>query len=342
MNAVKEMSHRTEVTNPDPPPKGVDGKPIPIRFAVKPNSGTTEDWTSIVKDAGSIAWLNSNRMYGRTEILAELKSRFGDGANEGGAVLTKHGEGIPGMDPEWTLVLTSDPAVLITTKPVLMVKMWGFAGMRCMGDPFALYRNAVTSLVYGDVGMSNGVYHMLAKGGITEYDLVLHFDGDPAAEDEDEKFTHAIFAPFVARCLRNELNVTPHLVIAKYAKKTPALIAPKFGFYASDKLKIRTVETHANQAHFYPYFDDKSLFKSISLIIQGGAESTHGSEAKTAVMMDKFFARAAYRSCLCVGGNTVGGVVALNPIKTAAASERDALERSKFDRVVRAVVVALA
>lgn len=236
--------------------------------------------------------------------------------------------------------------------PVILVKMWGFAGMVKAQDLLERYAVAVKTLV------STQAFQDAAKGGAQ---IVLHFDGDAAYEKAGSKFSHNLFAPHVskllkeavAKILKRTVAETPiHLVVTKVDTidaKGPMAILKKLCDVDEGATACRFRTAPTDGVHSYPYYDAR-FFDSAAVYVSGkwqagghGPVDKFGSEGQNSAMMEQLFEnRVKKRFCLGVGGNTTnpmskenkGGGVASTSTYIAAGLA------SKFDVAVRADVVA--
>ena len=298
----------------------------------KINSGNGSEWSNITQDNGLI-FLDypniSQNLQVRDEILYNM-CMF--------TPLTY----CTMQTPPFTLkqvqdytILASSNSILFSNNDIITIKMWGFSGITMYSDPFLIYSNAIYALLNGDEtrgikGLRNLINDYIESSGGAEPSILLHFDGDPACEKKDNKMSHCIFAPMVAKILKRELGLPIHLMIIKIDKDEVSDIYKKFVDKDEDNYTMRLVSPkNGPPQHFYPNFTNE-FFESCTIYAEK-VSSTKDSEVKTSSIITSLLGeRIKARCCLCVGSNSQNGVLAM--------AEQGA---AKFDLVVRSHLYAM-
>ena len=299
------------------------GRSLNPNIEQKKNSGTEEDWSKITskqlvfRSLESIPRADDDvSMYNRDELYAYFGVRPGIPC-----FLYKNERSNDNL-----AVIASNRSPLNTnfeSRRLVTVKMWGFAGMTAAENMFQLYDQAINQLL-----MDQTI--LLAD------DVVLHYDGDAAYEKSGGKFSHNFFAPYVAQKIKKGMrargkDAQVHLLITKVDKlkegETVKNIFAKF-CDVDDPFGgafIRSIPTEGK--HSYP-LHDYSSFESLAIAVMAPIESGP-TEAQNQRMVEGLLQnKIKNRYCLCVGGNTEGGV------KSMQASV-EANQVGKFDMTVR-------
>jgi len=308
---------------------------IPVKRPFKANTGTRDDWLTISKEV--VAPLKP--LYNRHDTMLMLDNAlFSEAQLEMSPLVMyrRHQAGAFFSTHHSPAHLEDDG---VGESPnVILVKMWGFAGMHDAEDMISHYKNGVDALFkmksFEDA-MNTGAH------------IVLHFDGDAAYEDEDDLFSHNLFAPYVAKMIKNKTRKNVHLVITKVAKlkeadeskkkkkQTPLDIVKKFCNSAdfNHSCSFRTETTQGG--HCYPYYDGRFFASAALYHAEPSQTMPTGSEGQNSQMMKELFkGRIKARFCLCIGGNTMaGGVKSMQRLI-------EFNEENKFDGAVRVDVTA--
>jgi hypothetical protein len=328
--------------------------PLPDGFTTKDNSGTKQDWDTISNEVKMLtnAYARVNKAYNRSDTMMMLNEAISPVKFSAPLIMSRvssqsHSE----LDSEFYATGDS-PAIRNQNSNVTLVKMWGFAGMRHAEDMIQYYKYGVDALFE----MESFVNAL--NGGVP---VVLHFDGDAAYEAEDEKFSHNLFAPVVAKRIKEKFTeniggtIPVHLVITKVQKpkvekgQTIRTIVNKFCDSDYDDFRSCYFRTDwvadAGVRHSYPYFDRRFFDSGALYVSEPELIETLGSEGQNSKMMEELFSdRVNARFCLGIGGNTInynretnsstgGGVASMQQF----IRQGDAF---KFDGAVRVNVLA--
>lgn len=283
--------------------------PVTITRPLKDNSGTFEQWEKISHGVVQLPEAQSKQFYDRNGTMRMLKNALHPEMHRDMGPLVMRA---PNQGSAAFYATVDSPARLEESgmgPNVILVKMWGFAGMHDAEEMISHYANGVEALFE----MPSFVGSLNAGAPV-----VLHFDGDAAYEKKDDKFSHNLFAAFVAKRIKKKTdgNVPVHLVITKVdkldAEKGETLLTMVGKFCNSDSgftyCNFRT-ETTAG-AHSYPYFDRRFFDSGALYVSEPGPIKSTGSEGQNSQMMEELFkGRVMARFCLGIGGNTMG----LNP-----------------------------
>ena len=279
--------------------------PVAIERAFKDNSGTLEDWRTFSYEVVALPEvpMESKVFYDRDGTMMLMNKALAPEVHmDAGALVMRPLNQFPSF-----FSTVDSPARLDDPsgdgQKVILVKMWGFAGMHDAEEMLPHYSKGVDALLK----MSSFTGALM-----TNAHIVLHFDGDAAYEKKEDKFSHNLFAPFVAKMIKVKTGnkVPVHLVVTKVDKLDPAngetLLTMVGKFCNTDNgfatCNFRTEETAG--AHWYPYFD-RRFFDSAALYVSETGEKSTGSEGQNSVMMEQLFnGRVVARFCLGIGGNT--------------------------------------
>lgn len=388
---LQKANPSTDNPSTGAPPSG----PVISRPA-KVNSGTVEEWKSITTmehashffvddfQTRSDSWVSQEEVDSGKEVIEHM----GAPSNHKDRPLLNRDEIMNGLadvmgepfDESSEFVLykdsddtykSSDLAFAPEDYNVVLIKMWGFAGMRQTENPLRAYKSAVELIIAGSPSMKlKGAQQIMldqkSQGLKTQF--VLQFDGDAAFEKDDDgqskkMMSHNVFAPFVAKIIKEIVpGAKVHLCITKLegnTKKTPADLMKKFGDFMwktyvgrgfdGGPLKLRTsTDSSPNRntvpEHRYPYYD-RRFFDSVTIQSKIQAYPTVGekngkpvldytSEHITQKMVEELYGdRIVFRVCLAFGGNTHNGVQAMK-------REIDAGKLSRWDIAWRHLVYA--
>lgn len=342
---------------------------MPSQGPIKKNTpATQETWSSITSNGNLIIrglreidpetgyepyTMTPTPLFNRDEHMVRIQSVLGDQFLTGGPTVP---------DKAFRLIRVSDTLyrsgnLLFCAEPanVITIKMWGFAGTSFMEDMVEKYRDAVKVLLYGTMNPDGTVVNRgLMSLALEKYqtssvnpEFVLHFDGDAGYEKDKDankpnnKFSHNIFAPIVAKFLKEEVkktygqNIAVHLCITKVEKDDDnKTILQKFGDVGTDGMfEINTNIDRAKSEepkHAYPFYD-KRYFDSITINVQNIKYTN--SEVECQKMIEALYKnRIVLRSCLAIGGNTKDSALAI--------SEEDESVMPRWDVAVRSFVMA--
>lgn len=284
----------------------------------KSNTGTVEQWSNISYEVVQLPEAHPKQFYDRKGTMIMLENALQPEVHRdmGPLVMSEVHRDMsplvmraPNQVPSAFYAHVDSPARLEESgmgPNVVLVKMWGFAAMHDAEDMISHYANGVEALfaMPSFVGSLNAGAH-----------VVLHFDGDAAYEKKDDKFSHNLFAAFVAKQIKDKAGgkVPVHLVITKVdtldAKKGETLLTMVGKFCNSDSgfkyYNFRTEPTAG--AHAYPYFDRRFFDSGALYVSEPGPIKSTGSEGQNSQMMEELFkGRVMARFCLGIGGNTMG------------------------------------
>ena len=293
-------------------------------LVTKNNSGGADVWKNIVMGNGLIFLDYPDKPLSyrsRSDVLEDIPT------NEDASIIMRQ----VGDDR-----LASTTSILRSNTDVFAVKMWGFSATLKFADPIFIYTKALHALLNGDASTGvkglRGHLHDRTGEGLPPPDIVLHFDGDPSAEKKDDKMCHSIFAPIVAKALRDALGMPVHLLILKLDNDPIPKMLGKFADYneSDGSWKVRSAFPSAGTPMaFYPGVDH-SAFESCGVVVKH-SDSTEKTEVKTSALLDSVMeGRVKTSTCLCVGGNTEASVEKM--IKVGS---------TKFDLAVRIPIYAL-
>jgi hypothetical protein len=303
--------------------------PLPMYLSTDPfnhkngknNSGFREAWEKITK-AGGYQPIDDppvpddkdfNAMC-RKKVLAELKRQ--------GLVHESASFTLTPIETDKNILASENSFLLPTNTPkdesLILVKMWGYAALIEMGNPFSLYERAVKEL-------------KKKMDGVNVEQIVLYFDGDASVEKDDKqpyfKMAHSIFAPYVANLLKTEFTCDKiHLLIVKKdAEKGRTALLEKF---ANEKeiwacgepeiWKIRDVLHESEfggkrvEKHTYPGVDSANFYSCTLAVLPkiegkkpGESDPSGSSEHAISNWIETTFGgKISTRCCLCIGGNT--------------------------------------
>lgn len=294
--------------------------PVPVAIThdpmgLKQNSGTLNDWMTFSNKVIELAEVpeKSKKYYNRDGMMMLLKDALAFQMYADASPLVMHAS-----DQTPSLFRTVDsPAHLaenVDQGPnVILVKMWGFAGMHDAEEMISLYQKGVDALF--------AMEDFKAAMDINAH-VVLHFDGDYAYEKKNEKFSHNLFAPFVSSAIKAKTHgqLPVHLVITKVDSVEPdeTIVTLVQKFCNSDNgfanCSFRT-QLLPGVAHSYPYYD-RRFFDSAALYVSEPTIQSVGSEGQNSMMMEQLFrGKVVSRFCLGIGGNTkakgLGGVASM-------------------------------